>query len=61
MVACSAYRQSSSGSRVCLRKATTIASSSPDKTVERGSVGPVRRSATELRRFHFAIILWLTP
>src|SRR5277367_6502377 len=48
MVGCRAYRQSSSGSKVCLRKATTTASSSTDRTVDRGSLGPVRRSATDV-------------
>ncbi len=41
-VGCRAYRQSSSGNKVCLRKATTTASSSADRTVDLGSLGPVR-------------------
>jgi hypothetical protein len=47
--------------RVCLRKATTTASSSTVRTVDRGSFGPVRRSATDLRAFHFAMVFGLTP
>jgi hypothetical protein len=35
------------------------ASSSSDSTVERGSFGPVGRSATEVRFFHFATVFWL--
>jgi hypothetical protein len=38
-----------------------IASSSADRTVDFGSVGPVGRSATELRFFHFATVFWLIP
>ena len=38
-------RQSSSGSNVCRRNATTIASSSRVRTVERGSFGPISASA----------------
>ncbi len=52
---------SSSGSSVCLREATTIASSSSDSTVDRASFGPVGRSATDVRRFHLAIVFWLIP
>jgi hypothetical protein len=54
-------RQSSSGKSVCRRKATTIASSSIASTVDFGSFGPVRRSATEVRFFHFATVFWLIP
>jgi hypothetical protein len=61
MVGCKAYRQSSSGSSVCRRKATMIASSWVERTVERGSRGPVGRSVTELRFFHFATVFWLIP
>src|ERR1700733_4473364 len=60
MVGCRAYRQSSSGSRVCLRKATTTASSSPDRTVDLGAFGPVGRSETEVRAFHLAMVFWWT-
>jgi hypothetical protein len=42
-------RQSSSGSKVCLRKATTTASFSADRTVDLGCLGPVGRSETEDR------------
>jgi hypothetical protein len=42
-------------------KATITASFSADSTVDRGSVGPVFRSATEDRFFHFATIFGLTP
>jgi hypothetical protein len=35
------------------------ASSSRDSTIERGSFGPVGRSATEVRFFHFAAVFWL--
>jgi hypothetical protein len=38
---CKAYRQSSSGSSMYLRKATIVASSSSVRTVERTSFGPV--------------------
>jgi hypothetical protein len=38
-----------------------IASSSTDNTVERGAFGPVGRSATEARFFHFAAVFWLIP
>jgi len=41
---------------VCLQKAPTTASSSTDRTVERGSLGPVGRSTTELRLRHFATV-----
>src|ERR1700683_3556941 len=54
MVGCRAYRQSSSGSSVCLRNATTTASSSADRTVDLGCLGPVGRSETEDRAFHLA-------
>lgn len=36
---------------VCRRKATTIASSWPDSTVDLGCIGPTRMSATEPRLF----------
>ena len=54
-------RQSSSGNSVCLRKAMTTASSSTDKTVDRGALSPVGRSETEVRAFHLAIVFGLTP
>ena len=53
---CSAYRQSSSGSKVCLRKATTTASSSIVSTVEEGVFGPVGMSATEVLLFHLPTV-----
>ena len=31
------------------------------RTVDRGSLGPVRRSETELRDFHLAMVFGLTP
>ena len=37
------------------------ASSSIDSTVDRGSHGPVLRSAVELRLFHLATVFWLMP
>ena len=61
MVACSAYRQSSRGSSVWRRNATTTASSSIVSVVDLGSFGPVRRSAVDDRFFHLAIVFWLTP
>jgi hypothetical protein len=44
-----------------LAEATIIASSSSDNTVEWASFGPVARSATDLRFFHFATVFWLMP
>jgi hypothetical protein len=44
-----------------LRKATIIASSSIDSTVDLGSFGPVGTSVTEVRYFHFATVFWLMP
>ena len=61
MVGCKAYKQSSSGNRVCLRKATTTASSSTERTVDRGALGPVGRSETEVLDFHLAMVFALTP
>src|SRR5437764_4134668 len=61
LVARSAYRAPSSGSQVCRRKATTIASSSIDSTVELGCFGPVGRSATKLRLRHLAAVFGLVP
>jgi transposase len=43
--------------KVCLRKATTTASSSADRGVDRGSLGPVGRSQTDDRAFHLAMVL----
>jgi hypothetical protein len=36
-----------------------MASFSMERTVDRGSRGPVRRSVTEPRLFHFAMVLGL--
>ena len=38
-----------------------MASSSIDKTVERGAFGPVRRSAVSGRLFHLATVFGLIP
>jgi hypothetical protein len=38
-----------------------MASSSTDKTVDFGSLGPVGRSLTELRFFHLATVFGLIP
>jgi hypothetical protein len=38
-----------------------IAASSPDRTVDFGALGPIGRSATEVRFFHFATVFWLMP
>lgn len=37
------------------------ASSSTESTVDRGAFGPVGRSATEVRVFHFVTVFWLIP
>ena len=37
------------------------ASSSTDKTVDLGALGPVGKSETEVRALHFAIVFGLTP
>ena len=37
------------------------ASSSADRTVDPGSLGPVRRSETDFRDFHLATVFGLTP
>jgi hypothetical protein len=42
-----------------LQKATMMASFSSDKLVDFGSLGPVGRSATEPRFFHFATVFGL--
>ena len=47
-------------SSVCLRKATTTASSSTDRTVDLGFLGPVGRSETDVRAFHLAMVFGLT-
>jgi hypothetical protein len=52
-------RSSQNATSVCLRKATMMASSSSDKLVDFGSFGPVERSATEPRFFHFATVFGL--
>jgi hypothetical protein len=44
----------SSGRSVCLRQATTTGSSSAVRTVDRGSFGPIRRSATDFCDSHSA-------
>jgi Protein of unknown function (DUF3604) len=49
----------SSGSSVCRRKATMIASSLMERTVDLASLGPVGRSAAVSRCFHFATVFWL--
>src|SRR5690606_19904652 len=41
--------------------ATIAASSASDRTVERGSVGPVFKSSTVARLRHFATVLGLMP
>ena len=51
-----AYRQSSSGSSACQRIATTTVSSSSDREVGFGSLGPVGKSAVALRFFHLATV-----
>ncbi len=56
-----AQRQSFSGSRVCRRNATTIASSFSLRTVERGSFAPVFWPSTVLRLRHFATVLGVIP
>jgi hypothetical protein len=38
-----------------------MASSSADRTDDFGSFGPVGRSATEVRFFHFATVFGLIP
>jgi hypothetical protein len=43
------------------RKATMIASSSMERTVDLASLGPVERSATVSRYLHFATVFWLIP
>ena len=57
---CRAWRQSSGGSSAWPRSATTIASSAPDRTAERGSCGPVLSSSGAARLRHFATVLGLT-
>jgi hypothetical protein len=60
-VACKAYRQSSSVSRVCLQHATIGASSAGVNTAECGCFGPIGASLTCVRFFHFATVLGLIP
>ena len=55
-IAWSAWRQSSSGSSVCLRKAAIRASSSGDSTVERRVFGPIGASSTQSRFRHFITV-----
>src|SRR5215218_81071 len=61
MLSCKAYRQSSRGSSVCLRKATIAASSSALKIVECVVLGPMAASCTVLRFFHLATVFGLMP
>jgi hypothetical protein len=42
-------------------RAITTASSSSDRTVDLGCLGPVGRSETEDRAFHLATVFGLTP
>ena len=44
-----------------VRKTTLTASSSAESTVEPGAVGPVGRSATAVRFFHWAAVFGLIP
>ena len=53
--------QPSSGSSVWGRKATTIASSFADSTVEAAAFDPVGRSAKAVRALHLATVFDLTP
>ena len=46
--------------RPCPRKATTTASSSTDRTVDLGFLGPVGRLETDVRAFHLAMVFGLT-
>ena len=55
---CWAYKQSSSGSRVCLQKVTHTVSWSGVSTVERGCFGSMGASSTWVRVFHFATVFW---
>jgi len=57
----SAERPSSSGGRAWRRKAAIIASCSGVGTVERGSVGPIGRSATVSRWRHSRTVVGLIP
>lgn len=58
---CVAWRQSSRGSNVCRRTATTIACQDSVRTVERGSLGPVFRSPAVTRFRHVATVFGSTP
>jgi len=51
----------SNSSSVCRRKATTIASSSTERTVDFGSLGPVGKSLTDERCLDLATVFWLIP
>ena len=57
----SAYRQSSSGSKVCRRKATIMASCSRLSTGECASFGPMAASAVVWRLRHFCTVVGLMP
>lgn len=59
-MACKAYKQASSGSSVCWRKATMIASSI-DGAVDFASFDPVGRSPAAVRFLHLATVFWLMP
>jgi hypothetical protein len=61
MLGCKAYKQSSSGSSVYLRKATTTTSSSFVRTVERTSFGPIGASLAKPRFLHLATVFGLIP
>lgn len=60
MVACKAYSQSSSGSKVCFLKATMMASCATVSTVETG-VGPIAAYVVVVRLRHLATVLGLMP
>src|ERR1700737_1041540 len=61
MLGCKAYKQSSSGSSVYLRKATTAASSTEVRTVERTSFGPIGASLAKARFLPLGDRLWGDP
>ena len=61
MVGCRPWRQSSNGSSVCRRKATTTASCSGVRVVERASFGPIARSAVVWRLRHFWTVVGPIP
>ena len=61
MLARRKWRQPSSGSKLCFRKAPTVASSSRPRTLERLLFGPIGPSRTKSRFRHFASVFGLTP